>query len=134
MNRVLLVCIAVLVAPSLLGAQSASSPAPVPVQLQRVQPSAVPSPQEYPFEAIKQGLETGKAEAPGGMTLGLGEPREVVPQAFQPRKDVPLTPTAHDALLAEKSIVHTENKPVTTADGRVVYTYGVGLPEIICAP
>lgn len=134
MNRGLILISAVLVAPGLLRAQASSSAGAAPVTLQRVQAATVPSPQQYPFAAIKQGLESSQAVSSVKNAVIPGSSSSVVPKSFVARKNVPLTPTAYDALAASKSIVRTENKPVTTADGKVVYTYGVGLPEIVCAP
>jgi type IV secretion system protein TrbG len=57
-----------------------------------------------------------------------------VPADFRPRLDMPLTPTAQAAvLLSEKWLTET-NSPTPGADGRVVYSYGSGLPTVVCAP
>jgi type IV secretion system protein VirB9 len=49
-------------------------------------------------------------------------------------KNIALTPTAADAVALAKMLVNERNTPTPTADGRVVYLYGVGLPTIVCAP
>lgn len=57
-----------------------------------------------------------------------------IPTDFRPKPDMPLTPTAQAAvLLSEKWLTETSS-PTTGADGRVVYSYGSGLPTVVCAP
>lgn len=117
---------------SIAFAQTPASPQPtMPAK------RAVPSPTEYPFAQIQRGLETGSAAGTNQTHQPLVNSvitDEQVPIAFVPQGDVPLTPTGADAVKASTSIVHTRNTPEPSSDGRVVYTYGVGLPEIICAP
>jgi|SRR5579884_947708 len=56
------------------------------------------------------------------------------PVDLRPKPDLPLTPTAQAAvLLSEKWLTET-NSPSPGADGRVVYSYGSGLPTVVCAP
>lgn len=56
------------------------------------------------------------------------------PADFLPRPDMPLTPTAQAAvLLSEKWLTETTT-PTPGSDGRVVYSYGSGLPTVVCAP
>ncbi len=57
-----------------------------------------------------------------------------LPTDFRPKPDMPLTPTAQAAvLLSEKWLTET-NSPTPGSDGRVVYSYGSGLPTVVCAP
>lgn len=56
------------------------------------------------------------------------------PVDFRPKPELPLTPTAQAAvLLSEKWLTET-NSPTPGSDGRVVYSYGSGLPTVVCAP
>src|SRR6266851_5725798 len=53
---------------------------------------------------------------------------------FRPKPDMPLTPTAEAAVhLSEKWLTETST-PTPGKDGRVVYSYGSGLPTVVCAP
>ncbi len=57
-----------------------------------------------------------------------------VPKGFQPPTDVPLNPTAQEAVRVSESWRVAHNTPAAGADGRVLYAYGAGLPIIVCAP
>jgi P-type conjugative transfer protein TrbG len=57
-----------------------------------------------------------------------------VPKGFQPPTDVPLNPTALEAVRVSESWRVAHNTPAPGTDGRVLYAYGVGLPIIVCAP
>jgi P-type conjugative transfer protein TrbG len=57
-----------------------------------------------------------------------------VPKRFQPPTDVPLNPTALEAVRVSESWRVAHNAPAAGADGRVLYAYGAGLPIIVCAP
>src|SRR5215472_12938286 len=56
------------------------------------------------------------------------------PKGFQPATDVPLNPTALEAIRVSESWRVAHNTPAAGADGRVLYAYGAGLPIIVCAP
>jgi type IV secretion system protein TrbG len=69
------------------------------------------------------------------VTPGLSaEPDGKAPKGFQPRTDVPLNPTAMEAVRVSETWRTGQNAPVPGADGRVLYAYGAGLPIIVCAP
>ena len=57
-----------------------------------------------------------------------------VPKGFQPPTDVPLNPTALEAVRVSESWRVAHNTPAAGADGRVLYAYGAGLPIVVCAP
>jgi type IV secretion system protein TrbG len=57
-----------------------------------------------------------------------------VPRGFQPPTDVPLNPTALEAVRVSESWRVAHNTPAAGTDGRVLYAYGAGLPIIVCAP
>jgi P-type conjugative transfer protein TrbG len=47
---------------------------------------------------------------------------------------MPLTPTAQAAVKVSENWLTEATTPATGPDGRVVYTYGAGLPTVVCAP
>ena len=53
---------------------------------------------------------------------------------FKPKPDMPLTPTVQVAVrLSERWLTETST-PTPGSDGRVLYSYGAGLPTVVCAP
>jgi hypothetical protein len=56
------------------------------------------------------------------------------PKTFQPKEDVELTATAREAVKVSEQWMAAENHPAARPDGRVLYSYGAGLPTIVCAP
>jgi type IV secretion system protein TrbG len=56
------------------------------------------------------------------------------PKDFHPKTDVPLTETALEALRVSEHWKGESNTPSPGPDGRVIYSYGAGLPTIVCAP
>jgi type IV secretion system protein TrbG len=63
-----------------------------------------------------------------------GKASSEVPRDFQPKRDIVLNPTGLDALLISRDWEVSHNTPAIGNDGRVVYTYGAGLPIVVCAP
>jgi type IV secretion system protein VirB9 len=55
-------------------------------------------------------------------------------KGFQPKEDVELTATAREAVKVSEQWMAAENHPAAGPDGRVLYSYGAGLPTIVCAP
>lgn len=53
---------------------------------------------------------------------------------FHPRTDVSLTPTALEAVRVSERWQGETNSPSPGPDGRVVYSFGAGLPTVVCAP
>jgi type IV secretion system protein VirB9 len=142
--------IAILTALSVCGAsaqQHASEPSGKgpPVRLQRTTPSrtvapeGVPAPEKYPFNQLINTLETdspaasptASSPAPG---IAPGSPVSEVPKDFRPLKDVPLPATAKEALSVGQAWTAENHTPAPGKDGRVLYTYGAGLPTLVCAP
>jgi type IV secretion system protein VirB9 len=56
------------------------------------------------------------------------------PAGYKPQTDVALTPTAKDAVQMSEKWMAEHNQPLAGQDGRVVYSYGAGLPTVVCAP
>src|SRR3954470_9209120 len=57
-----------------------------------------------------------------------------VPIGFKPKTDVQLTKTAQDAVQISEKWMAEHNQPAVGRDGRVLYSYGAGLPTVVCAP
>lgn len=123
MNRVLIS--SVVAAGVLLGQ-------PKPIEVKRIPPPAegVPSPEKYPFGKLIQTLEADVPQA-------AAPPRPSVvaePWGFSVEKDVLLPQNAQEALAVGKAWMSEKHTPAPGKDGRVLYTYGSGLPTVVCAP
>jgi type IV secretion system protein TrbG len=121
-----------------------------PVPLKRVAPAngapgnqPVPTPDKYPFKDLVNVLQNGDppsaspSSTPRSVKGARPEAQSVnptVPKGFQPDKDVPLTDTARDAVQVSETWMRANQAPVEGKDGRVLYTYGAGLPTVVCAP
>ena len=57
-----------------------------------------------------------------------------MPVGFKPKTDVQLTKTAQDAVQISEKWMAEHNQPAVGRDGRVLYSYGAGLPTVVCAP
>jgi len=57
-----------------------------------------------------------------------------VPKDFRPKADVPLTATALEAVRVSEHWRAEKNAPSPGPDGRVMYSFGAGLPTVVCAP
>jgi P-type conjugative transfer protein TrbG len=57
-----------------------------------------------------------------------------IPKDYRPRTDVPLTPTALEAVRVSDKWRGEKNAPAAGPDGRVMYSFGAGLPTVVCAP
>ena len=64
----------------------------------------------------------------------LGQAAGPIPKDFKPRKDVTLSPTAAAAVHVSQQWGAQPNPPAAGPDGRVVYSYGAGMPTVVCAP
>jgi type IV secretion system protein VirB9 len=118
-----------------------------PVPLKRVAPKkpalneSVPTPDKYPFTDLINSLESDDPAVPATRTGASkststnGSPSELgVSKDYNPGKDVPLTGAAKDAVQVSHAWMLAAHTPVEGKDGRVLYTYGAGLPTIVCAP
>jgi P-type conjugative transfer protein TrbG len=127
--------------------QPPNSPIPksAPVRLQRtparntVVPEGVPSPDKYPFNQLVDTLQsdnppTSQASSGAVPVLAPGSPVSEVPKDFKPAKDVPLPGPAKEALSVGQAWMTENHTPAPGKDGRVLYTYGAGLPTLVCAP
>lgn len=115
-----------------------------PVEVKRVPPAkpspkeAVPSPDKYPFGQLIDsiGSQPGPASpspAPAAPASAVRSGLEV-PVDFRPSKEVALPTAAQSALSVAKGWMAENQAPAPGADGRVLYTYGAGMPTVVCAP
>lgn len=91
----------------------------------------------YDFGAQLSALqEPGVAPTkPMPKSIGLSGPTDYgVPPGFKPKTDVQLTKTAQDAVQISEKWMAEHIQPAVGRDGRVLYSYGAGLPTIVCAP
>jgi type IV secretion system protein TrbG len=56
------------------------------------------------------------------------------PTGYKPKTDVALSPTATEAVRVSEGFRAESNPPWPGPDGRVIYTFGVGLATLVCAP
>ena len=117
---------------------AAGHESPVAVKRQPPAKKNEPAPQilqNYDFGAQLQALQNVDAMAPGAATgsLNRGEGGKA-PKDFRPPTDVPLSPTAVEAVRVSETWRGGPNSPVAGSDGRVLYAFGAGLPVLVCAP
>lgn len=62
------------------------------------------------------------------------QPVTGVPNGFKPKTDVQLTRTAKEAVQMSETWMAEHNQIAAGRDGRVLYSYGAGLPTMVCAP
>ena len=147
MRRTILIQLLFSLLGSLLGAQQPPAAAPSkapPIVVKRVPPSgvlpaeAVPSPEKYPFDQLINELQSDDAvphsKLPATHPMSPPNPAVDVPRDFKLLKDVPLPDSAKEALAVGHAWLAEKQAPAPGKDGRVVYTYGAGLPTMVCAP
>jgi len=59
---------------------------------------------------------------------------DAVPKDFRPKGDITLTPTVLEAVHVSEAWREEKNAPAPGPDGRVMYSFGAGLPTVVCAP
>jgi P-type conjugative transfer protein TrbG len=111
---------------------------PVTVKRQPAAKKNQPVPQilqNYNFGAQLQALQDVDAMTPGAAadSLNRGEGGKA-PKDFRPPTDVPLSPTAVEAVRMSETWRGGPNSPAAGSDGRVLYAFGGGLPVLVCAP
>ena len=57
-----------------------------------------------------------------------------VPPSFTPVLTVPMSPTAMAGVAISAKAMSESNVPIVDKEGRAVYTFGTGLPTLVCAP
>jgi type IV secretion system protein TrbG len=118
-------------------AQPSSPPSAqrAPVHVTRVPPASAPEVDllQGQISADLQALQSGVPAAPLPSVPSRLD-AAAVPKDFHPRTDLPLTPTAEAAVQVSEKWLTEATTPSPGPDGRVVYTYGAGLPTVVCAP
>jgi len=113
---------------------SSSGPGPVHVTRTPANPAQNIDPLQQQISADLQALQGPSVIAPSLPNLTTASGGSAVPNDFHPRSDMPLTPTAQAAVKVSEKWLTDMTTPATGPDGRVVYTYGAGLPTVVCAP
>lgn len=101
--------------------------------------------QQYDFGAQLKALQDGESltlpSAAGGESTfppnaasRQGPDAGGVPKDYRPRVDVPLNATAMEAVRVSEKWRGEANAPAAGNDGRVLYSFGAGLPTVVCAP
>ena len=147
---------ALFIAAGLLSAQQPTTHQPSPrqpVEVKRQPPGAEHQPpaaappllQQYDFGAQVKALQDGvpftfpeesETQFAGPSTNGSNGAAvsATVPKDYKPRTDVPLTATALEAVRVSEKWRAEKNPPAAGSDGRVLYSFGAGLPTVVCAP
>lgn len=99
-----------------------------PVPVTRI-PAQVSTPNMQDIAAGIQALQQAEPAVPGP-----GKPASAMPKDFKPPSDVSLSPTAAAAVLASQQWGSQTDTPTAGPDGRVLYSYGAGMPTVVCAP
>jgi P-type conjugative transfer protein TrbG len=108
-------------------------------------PSAPLILQQYDFGAQINALNADDAVGePGSVKPQFATPAkpvspgsgaiESIPKDFRLNSDVPLNSTALEALRVSERWRREKNSPAAGSDGRVLYSFGAGLPTVVCAP
>jgi type IV secretion system protein VirB9 len=114
-----------------------------PVQAKRLQPekgkaSDAAYLDQYDFGAqviaLQQPVSGQSGDGSKPATVTAPQPANGVPAGFKPKTDVQLTETAQEAVKLSEKWMSGRNDLATGRDGRVLYSYGAGLPTVVCAP
>jgi hypothetical protein len=126
----------------MLSAQS-QPPPQAPIGVKRVPPAVQGQPppnmppllQQYDFGGQLRTLEDS-GSLPNDVRPELATPGATsgaVPKDFRPKADVPLTATALEAVRVSEHWQGEKNAPSQGPDGRVMFSFGAGLPTVVCA-
>ena len=132
MQSKIIVVLALVLLPILFGQQPPAGSKRVPAPPK----SKPPLLQQYDFGGQLRTLDDpGRLPADVKPELATpGVPSGAVPKDYRPKSDIPLTATALEAVRVSESWQGEKNAPSQGPDGRVVYSYGAGLPTVVCAP
>jgi type IV secretion system protein TrbG len=111
-----------------------------PVEGKRTPATVPPLLTQYDFGAQVKELQSPDVGPPRSVkpqfappSVTAAPPRLPVPRDSHP-KDVPLTQSAQEAVNVSQQLRVESTPPVAGPDGRVLYSYGAGLPTVVCAP
>jgi type IV secretion system protein VirB9 len=123
---------------TLLGQQKPVEVKRMPTPAKQVPVEGVPSPEKYPFDKLIHTLDGNAPPTPVPVkplnAVGGPVPTAELPKDFNPSRDVALPKTAQEALAVGQAWMSERHTPAPGKDGRVLYTYGAGLPTVVCAP
>ncbi len=103
---------------------------------EQTKPNIPPLLQQYDFGAQLQTLNDSSSSLPDAKPEFVipGTTGGAVPKDFRLKADVPLTATALEAVRVSERWQGEKNAPSLGTDGRVMYSFGAGLPTVVCAP
>jgi type IV secretion system protein TrbG len=87
-----------------------------------------------PLSTAAKPLPSINAAQPANGTNPQAVAVSAVPKDFVEHKNIVLTQSAQAGVALSESLQMDKNMPVPTKDGRILYTYGIGLPTAVCAP
>jgi type IV secretion system protein TrbG len=87
-----------------------------------------------PLTTPAKPLPSINAAQPASETAVQPAAVSAVPKDFVEHKNILLSQSAQAGVALSESLQSEKNMPVPTKDGRILYTYGVGLPTAVCAP
>jgi type IV secretion system protein TrbG len=126
----------VIVSMLLESAARAQNPAPV----KQAPPPVPPLLQQYDFAAQAKALQNPTSEPASPVkpqfaspSAPASPPTPPVPKDFH-LKDVPLSRSEQEAVKVSERWRGEGTTPAPGPDGRVLYSYGSGLPTVVCAP
>ena len=136
--------------PQAASSPAASGPEPKPAASQPATPASSSSPAQLPapgdyakaLTILKRDPLTTQAKPLPSITAAQPaseatlQPVAVsaVPKDFVEHKNIVLSQSAQAGVALSESLQTEKNMPVPTKDGRILYTFGVGLPTAVCAP
>ena len=109
-----------------------------PVVAKRLPPEkeAVQSDPDTAQQTLERELakQVQSATARANPQPAAGNTAITAPAGYKPRLDVHLGQTAQEAVQMSEKWMAEHNQPSVGQDGRVLYTFGAGLPTLVCAP
>jgi type IV secretion system protein VirB9 len=84
--------------------------------------------------ALQEDPQASWGTSPSRPPSSATQPGASVPSGFKPKTDVQLTQTAKEAVQMSETWMAEHNQIAAGRDGRVLYSYGAGLPTMVCAP
>ena len=121
-----------------------SAPVPPTLSKSTLSPGEQAALKEIPLTQAIQELQKSSADEPrivvdrrpastSTSTGKIGAASRVAPRGYQPRGNS-LSKTGSSAVDRARQWTNRYNAPAQGESGRVVYVYGKGLPEVVCAP
>lgn len=117
-----------------LAAQQAESPVAPPFQAKRLPPGKADVTMGDPDGLAVSSHSDSAPQNNAGVVSVSPSSVSAAPSGFKPKTDVSLNKTAQEAVQMSEEWMAEHNQPVVGQDGRVLYSYGAGLPSVVCAP